>query len=203
MAIFNIAEYLEKWSEDDIFGYKKTDECLDKLFTKTYPLNKDINEILVKIFALNSAYYAQIPSPCFIKLANRIKGIKNFNERVESGDAKIISEIAKTIEYKNGLGKIKRHTPYSFATKYASFHNPEEYPIFDSNVEIALKYFKTHPAKNLTKNFIFKNADLRVYEKFKGIIEDFQMAFGLQKSSFRDIDKYLYLVGKDIKKKKS
>jgi len=195
-----IEKYLKKWSRNDIFGYKKTDECLDKLFTKIYPLNKDINEILAKIFALNSAYYTQIPSPCFIKLAQRIKNIADFENRLKVGDTELVSEISKIIEYKNGLGKIKRHTPYSFATKYMSFHEPKKYPIFDSNVEEALIYFRMR--SNVAEKLTFRNSDLRKYEKFKQIVTDFQRVFKLEGYCFRDIDKYLYLRGKEIKKEK-
>ena len=47
-------------------------------------------------------------------------------------------------------------------------------------------------------NFTFNNADLRVYEKFVGIIQKFQETFDLQDFPFRDIDKYLYLVGREL-----
>ena len=196
----DVEKKLKDWREDRIFEFAETDKCLDSLFTKTYPFNKNRQEVLVKIYALNSAYYVQIPSPCFPKLARQIIDIENIDEKLRWGAADVVSDMAKTIEYQNGRGAERRHTPYSFATKYCSFHDPDKYPIFDSNVERALLCYKReYPKFAESVDGIWNtNQDLRHYEAFKKVIDSFKECFSLDRT-YREIDKYLYQVGRELK----
>ena len=188
-----VERYFEQWEKDSAFGYKKTDESLNGLFTQAYSLNADVYGVLAKIFALNSAYGTQIPSPCFILLAERIVRIGGLDNGLKDGDLNVVNEISKVIEYKNGRGENRRHTPYSFTTKYASFHNPEKYPIYDSNVQRALIYFRDNCSLPT-----FTNAELRVYTSFVKVIESMRVSFKLGRISLRKLDKYLYRVGKEV-----
>ena len=196
----DVEKKLKDWRKDRIFEFEETDRCLDNLFTKTYPLNKNSQEVLVKIYALNSAYFTQIPSPCFPKLARQIIDIENIDEKLRWGAADVVSDMAKTIEYQNGRGAERRHTPYSFATKYCSFHNPDKYPIFDSNVERALLCYKReYPKFAESVDGIWNtNQDLRHYEAFKKVVDSFKECFSLDRT-YREIDKYLYQVGRELK----
>lgn len=81
---------------------------------------------------------------------------------------------------------------YSFATKYCSRHKPNEYPIFHSFVEKLLKYFR-----NVDKKLIFHNDDLKDYQKYKSILLDFQKNYGLEDFNLKQIDKYLWQLGKE------
>ena len=196
----DVEKKLKDWRKDRIFEFEETDRCLDNLFTRTYPLNKNHQEVLVKIYALNSAYFTQIPSPCFPKLARQIIDIENIDEKLRWGAADVVSDMAKTIEYQNGRGAERRHTPYSFATKYCSFHNPDKYPIFDSNVERALLCYKReYPKFAESVDGIWNtNQDLRHYEAFKKVVDSFKECFSLDRT-YREIDKYLYQVGRELK----
>lgn len=52
---------------------------------------------------------------------------------------------------------------------------------------------------------MFKTEDLRDYEKFKGIIISFREFYGLEKYDLKQIDQYLWQLGKEyfsINKKK-
>lgn len=86
---------------------------------------------------------------------------------------------------------------YSFATKYCSHHNPEDFPIYDSFVDKVLRYFR-----DMDGFSEFKNGDLKNYKRFKEILNDFRMFYGLQTYSFKDIDKFLWQFGKEYFPKK-
>ena len=69
---------------------------------------------------------------------------------------------------------------YSFASKYCSHHNQVEFPIYDSYVDIVLRYFR--------------KADK--FYKFKNILLKFKEYYGLQEFSLKELDKYLWQFGK-------
>ncbi|WP_082797348.1 hypothetical protein [Neobacillus drentensis] len=81
---------------------------------------------------------------------------------------------------------------YSFATKYCSHHNPTEFPIYDSYVDKALRYFR-----EMDNFFHFKNDELKRYIEFKNILLQFRTFYELEPCTLKDIDKYLWLLGKE------
>lgn len=81
---------------------------------------------------------------------------------------------------------------YSFATKYCSHHKPLDFPIYDSFVDTLLKYFRD--ADNF---YEFKNDDLKDYIIFKKILIEFQRYYRLEQFNLKEIDKYLWLLGKE------
>ena len=46
-----------------------------------------------------------------------------------------------------------------------------------------------------------KNDDLKDYVKFKNILEDFKIYYGLKQYSLKELDRYLWLLGKEYFKK--
>lgn len=87
--------------------------------------------------------------------------------------------------------KGKRKRFYSFATKYCSHHFPKDFPIYDSYVEKVLIYF------NKQDNFAnFKREDLKDYSKFKEILIQFSKFYNIQEYSLKDIDRYIWQLGK-------
>ena len=92
----------------------------------------------------------------------------------------------------NGVDK----TFYSFASKYCSHHN-DEFPIYDYFVDKMLVYFK-----NKDKFAKFKKDDLKDYVKFKNILIEFKKFYDIEEYSLRDIDKYLWIAGKEYFPKK-
>lgn len=188
-----VKKYLKIWDGDK--SYHKPAEALQKLFTECLATNKHIEDILIKTHALNDAYRAGIFWP--VDVAENILDM-NIDSGLCKGDKSVVEKIAKKngkekFKFKSKNGKIIKREFYSFATKYAGFHQPNKYPIFDSNVERALTYFKN----SCQAKFTFDNEDLTKYNKFVDIVENFKEVFGLN-SSFRDIDKYLYLVGREL-----
>ncbi|HQM85688.1 MAG TPA: hypothetical protein PLD55_13505 [bacterium] len=177
-----IDEYLKKW--DSLDSYVMQESSLKKLFTKTYPLNNDMDEILIKVCSLNDFYSTNIFSP--FKVAMHIRNIE-FDKRLKENDLGLVNELANV-----QVNEEKKINFYSFATKYCSHHKPETYPIFDSYVEKLLLYFKKE------YNFSnFRKTDLKQFIRYREILEDFRRYFGLDRYNLKEIDKYLWQAGKE------
>lgn len=177
-----VEKYLKLW--DSLENYTLQESSLKKLFTKTYPVNNNLDDVLIKVCALNDFYSTNIFSP--FTVAKHIINLK-IDEKLLKENLEIVNEIA--LVKVNG-GKIKNF--YSFATKYCSHHNPEAYPIYDSYVEKMLIYCKKKD------NFdIFNNEELRSYARFKEILFNFRKYYNLGSFNLKQIDKYLWQAGKE------
>jgi hypothetical protein len=81
---------------------------------------------------------------------------------------------------------------YSFASKYCSHHQPLKYAIYDSYVEKVLIYFRKRD------HFCdFKNSNLKTYREYMRIIQTFQSFYGLDKYNLKQIDQYLWQLGRE------
>ena len=172
--------YLQLWDKQE--NYKLQEKALDKLFFNTYPNNTDINDILIKASSLNDFYSTNIYS--IFSVAKHISEL-NIDSRLASEDLSLVDDIATVVI--NG----KQLRFYSFASKYCSHHMPNVFPIYDSYVEKILKYFKQKD-----KFCHFKNEDLKTYHKFIKILDAFQTFYGLEQYNRKDIDRYLWQLGK-------
>ena len=181
-----VEKYLNKW--DSLENYVLQESSLDKLFFKTYPKNDDINDILIKCSSLNDFYSTNIFS--IFSVAKHILKL-NIDKRLKEGDATLVNDIAKV----KINGKDKNF--YSFATKYCSHHFPTIYPIYAYYVEKVLLYFRDKD------HFLdFKKSDLKKYDLFKNILISFRNYYGLNEYNLKDVDRYLWQLGKDYFKKK-
>lgn len=82
---------------------------------------------------------------------------------------------------------------YSFASKYCSHHRPEDYPLYNSYVDAVLRYFRK------TDHFAqFSNHDLKHYPTFKSILLSFRTYYDLTQYGVKDLDRYLWLLGKEF-----
>lgn len=177
-----VIKYLGLW--DTLENYKFQEEALDKLFNVTYPSNTLMEDVLVKVSTLNDFYSTNIFAA--YKVAKHILSL-NIDERLNNGDINLVGDIAKT---PMDNGNIKNF--YSFATKYCSHHKPFDFPIYDSYVDTLLKYFRDED------NFYeFKNQDLKDYVIFKKVLIEFQRYYDLRQFNLKEIDKYLWLLGKE------
>ena len=177
-----IEKYLTLW--DSLENYRLQESSLKKLFTKTYPLNDDLDEVLIKVCALNDFYSTSIYYP--VQVAKHIVSLQ-LDKKLIIKDPKVVNEIA-SVQVK----KDKLINYYSFATKYCSHHHPTLYPIYDSYVDKLLMHFKKED-----NFFEFKKADLKIYENFKNILEKFRIFYDLEDYDLKQIDKYLWQAGKE------
>jgi hypothetical protein len=182
-----VNRYLGSWKDED----KKIDDALGRLFRNYLPYNSDIGEVMTKCAALNDIYGTNIRN--IRSIADHIVHL-NIDRRLEISDVQLVTDIATGhgVETKPKRGEGKEYCFFSFATKYCSFHRPDDYPIYDSYIAKLLEYFRD-------KNGFceFKKKDLRDYPRFKEIVLAFREKYSLSSFSVRDIDKYLWLLGKE------
>ena len=175
-----VEHYLHRWDELD--NYHLQEDALNKLFYDLCPENTEISDVLLKVATLNDFYSTNIFS--VYSVAKRILSL-NIDTRLKKGDVLLVSDIQKVTI--NGVEK----NFYSFATKYCSHHKPLDYPIYDSYVEKILCYFRD---RDLFTSF--KTPELRNYSDFKKILIDFRSFYGLEQYNLKEIDKYLWQLGK-------
>lgn len=181
-----VERYLKKW--DNLENYVLQESALDKLFFDIYPNNKDINDILIKASTLNDFYSTNIFS--IFPVAKHILNL-DIDNRLKNGDETLVDDISNiTIN-----GKTKKF--YSFATKYCSHHFPVIFPIYDSYVEKVLMYFQKKD--NFSK---FKKEDLKNYKIFKDTLINFKKFYNIEEYNLKDIDRYIWQLGKDYFPKK-
>ncbi len=165
--------------------YQDEDRALKILFSGDFRGNKKFEHVLLKVAALNTFYSTNIKG--VYRVAEHIYQL-DIDERLEAGDPTLVKDIAK-VTFRD-----KTYHFYSFATKYCADHYPDYYPIYDSFVDDMLRSFRTRDG--LLK---FKNDELKDYVRFKAIIDDFIRVYKLpETTSYRDLDHYLWLLGKDI-----
>jgi hypothetical protein len=176
-----VNEYIQKW--DLLDDYVSQERALDKLFLELCKYNTCIEDILIKCSALNDFYSTNI-----FKVHNVAQHFlhKDIDKRLNEGDLTLVEDLSHiTI---NG----KLFNFYSFASKYCSHHRPDIYPIYDSYVHRLLNYFR-----DSDKFYNFKGADLKNYKSYVAIIQEFKKFYSLDHFTIKEIDKYLWQLGKE------
>ncbi len=172
--------FIDYWNE--LPSYSNQEKALDKLFMDICKRNDNIEDILIKCSSLNDFYSTNIFD--IHTVAQHILSL-HIDERLEKGDRSLVNDIAH-VEV-NG----KDHFFYSFATKYCSHHQPKQYAIYDSYVEKVLL------SMNSRKHFAnFTREDLKDYETYISVIRAFQQNFGLMQYNIKQLDQYLWQLGK-------
>ena len=177
-----VERYLRKWYE--LENYRLQEDALDKLFFELCPGNADIEDVLVKASALNDFYSTNIFS--IFPVAKHIREL-GIDDRLDAGDLSLVDDIATVTM---GDGSTRRF--YSFATKYCSHHKPLVYPIYDSYVDALLRHFRKRGSFAS-----FKNADLFEYGEYARVLVEFRAFYGLDGFTIKELDKYLWQLGKE------
>ena len=180
-SIEQVEFYLVKW--DGLENYHMQEDALNKLFFELCPRNTDISDVLLKASTLNNFYSTNIFS--IYPVAKHICA-QDIDARLKSGDVMLVGDIQYVT-----IGDTEKNF-YSFASKYCSHHNPLNYPIYDSYVDEVLRYFRNRDSFS-----DFRDGDLKDYVKFKGILNDFRTLYGLDKYNLKQIDQYVWQLGKD------
>ena len=175
-----VEHYLDTWN--GLEDYSLQEEALDKLFFQLCPENTCIEDILLKVSTLNDLYSTHIYST--FPVAKHILTL-NIDERLKAGDLSLVKAIQKVAV------KDTERNFYSFDTKYCSHNNPAAFPIYDSYVDEVLYRFmrQDHFAS-------FKRGDLKDYQRFYDVLLAFRSFYGLSKYGLKEIDKFLWQLGK-------
>jgi hypothetical protein len=176
-----VRKYLDKFQRDK--RYAPADEGLTELLRK-FPRNVELGEVAVKAASINALYTAGILG--IFQVAKRVHRL-NIDPELARHSTAIVDKIA-AVRFKN-----KRRNVFSFATKYCSWHDRKNYPIYDRFVDRLLRAYRGKD------NFMkFRNDELRRYAYFKRIVSTFRDHYGLQRFSFTELDKFLWLYGRHL-----
>lgn len=179
-TINEVEYWLKQWNEtEDIVVPEMT---MNHLFNGENKKNDSLESILIKCTVLNYFYSTNIFK--IYPVAKHILSLK-IDDRLAKGDPSLVEEIAKV----KIAGREKNF--YSFASKYCSRHNPNDYPIYDSYVVKVLKYYR-----NIDKFSKFKEEDLKTYKRFKEVLIEFKTFYKLEKYNLKELDMYLWQFGK-------
>lgn len=177
-----IEKYLLAWEQ--LENYSVQEKILNRMFFETYPTNKEMEGVLLKVVTLNAFYSTNIFNT--YEMAKHILKL-DIDERLKRGDVTLVNDISTR---KLTDGKVKNF--YSFASKYCSHHRPLDYAIYDSYVDRILRYFR-----NADGFFEFEDSDLKNYEKFSEILYQFREFYGLERYNLKQLDRYLWQLGKE------
>ncbi len=181
-SIAQVKKYISKWEK--LENYVAQENALNKLFHEKIPQNKKIDEVLIKVATLNDFYSTNIFS--IYSVAKHIHSL-NIDKNLKNGDESIVSKIQK-VHVKRKLKNF-----YSFASKYCSHHNSKDFSIYDSYVDRILRYFRKEH-----RFYQFENDDLKEYKSFKKVMFEFRKFYGLESFNLKEIDRYLWLLGKEM-----
>lgn len=183
-SVEELKRYHQKW--DTLNLYVAHEDALRMLFQELpdFRLNVDLRHIIVKCSVLNDFYSTKIYR--IEPLAEHILSIPDIDNRLAAGDEALVKEIA---EGEN----LNRN--YSFATKYCAHHQPDAFPIYDRYVDDVLWFL--HSEYPGLMPFRHRKELQEDYLTFKRSVAAVRDEFGLDGYSFKDIDRYLWQLGKD------
>ncbi len=179
-----VIEYVNKF-DDGVEGINKN--IIDG-FVSHYGTSCD--GIAAVSALINTLYSTHIDASDFAALTYGIFKIRELKNRLNAGDITLVSEIAGLLKTDDE----KKKGYISFASKFCAFHNEAKFPIYDRiSREMLAKINKT---QSFTERF---NKDKIPYEKYVKIYNSFIKKFGLEELTYREVDKYLWSVGKELK----
>jgi hypothetical protein len=173
---------------------KIIEDALTELFAK-YPRNTIEAQVLLKIVMLNDLYSTQIPTrapdrPNVFDIAECIPNLK-LDQAFKEGSLDIVNVISTT--QFPGKRKINR---FSFATKYASWHRQDAYPMWDRNVQKYLSCLRSLHRTDWNRfSGGFRLSANWGYPEFHAMMVRFRAHYDLNAVSFKDLDKFLWLHG--------
>ena len=181
-----INKYIQEFENDE--RYYKADKAIIRLF-ESFPENKNIEDILLKISVINDLYSTKIYGTW--RMAKHIQNL-NIDDSLNAGDPDLVNKIAI------GHGIISKRFNkeinfYSFATKYCNWHNQNDYCIYDTFVDRLLVAYNRQD-----KFSDFNRVHLKTFSRFKSILSDFINFYNLKEHNYKEIDKFLWIYGKKL-----
>lgn len=172
---------LTKWAEeyDRNPEWVLADAAVGWLF-RMRPANDDAPTVLAKVVTLDALYATNLGvrrgvrrGGLWHEVTHRIVGLKPaFDEALRAEDPAAVDQIGET--------------SYVFATKYAHWHNPTAFPIYDSRVAGILPELARQIGVTVTSH------DLLDYRRFKAGVDAIRSAW-VPEWSYKQIDKALWI----------
>jgi hypothetical protein len=177
--VFPTPELLRMVCEE--FKTDMADEALLELFSQ-YPQNDNRAHVLLKVVALNRLYSTGIYA--VYDVANHIhRYAQEIDAGLKNGDTEIVDKIHKVTIQSTG----KERKFWSFATKYCSWHNQAEYPMWDTRV---CKYLCSLGVEEFAHPDVWTR-----YADFKKMISALRTRYHLESFTFKQIDMFMWKYG--------
>ncbi len=175
----------------DMLRFRNADETI-RLAFKLFPHNADIRHVTLKAVLINTLYGTAIFDVA--KMAQHIVGCK-IDTKIERTDLSVVDDLR--LGHGIGKGSIERNL-YSFATKYAHFHKPQAYPMFDNLVKQLL------PELNQVLHFgpHFTQEQLLNYSSYRNTIDSL-ISFLHCRWGYKSFDEGLWVLARYKKEKDS
>ena len=169
--------------------YSREDQVLQSVF-KAYKGNDSLEAVIAKVCVLNTLYSTRVVKNQIIGLAEHIYSIPELDKKIKAGRIEAFYDISNTT---NGINKVP-----VFASKYCHFHNPIQYPIFDSYSRLALVSI------NQEYRFaeVFSENSITDYKVYKERLDQFLGSLN-KKYDYKKIDEFLWIYGKSLKEEHS
>jgi hypothetical protein len=197
----SVRDACERFDKENAVG----ERALAELF-RHYPTNDDEAHVLLKVVALNRLYFTNILA--VERVARLIYEHRQEVDGALKADPPSPEAVDKIVELAFlGMGM---HF-WCFATKYCSWHRPESYPIWDSRVARYLRSLKgsdfTRPDKWTDyPQFVdhgWRPDNWTHYREFAVLMSRFRDYYSLGSFTFKEIDKFLYSSGEELKESRS
>lgn len=174
--------YLRLWNYME--NYVNQEHALNKLFFRLCKRKDNLEDVLIKCSTLNDFYSTNIFN--IHAVAKHILELIIDNQ-LDEGDPTVVEDIAHV-----RVGEIKEERFfYSFATRYCSHHQSMKFAIYDNYVDKVLRHL------NKRDKFISLAAnDLKCYPLYLQAIKAFQKKYGLEQYNLKQMDQYLWQLGK-------
>lgn len=175
--------YFNRWKLMN--DYESQERALNSIFLDKGALGFSEPALMVKCATLNDFYSTYIFKVYYV--VQHYLSVDKLENRLKKGDVTLVDDLRKV---QTPRGPIDF---YSFATKFCSHHNPTAFPICDKLAINALYAFKKRD------NFCnFTKCCLTKYQEYIRVIDEFRIYYGLTNYSYKDIDKYLWQIGKEL-----
>lgn len=195
-----VLEYIKEFNKLNK-KQSESEKALEIVFEQ-YRKAANSSEVLIKVILLNHIYSAGLNDNLPLEenpkkkrivdvytMSNQLASVSNELDRLFYNDSMPSEAIEKILAM---FDTKKYNRPFSFATKYCHWHNPEKYPISDSFSRGVLYHFNKLKYKDK-----YKQNDYLDYSIFCKIYSDFSQEECIKGLSIKEIDKFLWKFGKD------
>lgn len=224
----NLELYKKGDERGDIYeSYREQEKVVENIFSKSGVFAKLEQEnlqqvVLLKVSVLDSFYSTNLAKFGIYEVAKHIAELesqKQIHQKIHNATPHNYDELKDIIEQiAKCKGKDnKEKIFYSFATKYCFHHNQNAFRIYDSFVREVLVLFNNGkknntnfaniPSELVGTNFFGAKLtnkelkDYKNYDTFLQVIDRFAEFYGLKNENTRDLDHFLWILGKENSKK--
>jgi hypothetical protein len=154
-----------------------------------FPTNDDPVGVCIKAILVNTLYQTAIIN--ISRMASYIVE-KNIDPKLQASDVSVIDDIRSGHKIRTTKGNRKEIDFYSFATKYAHFHMPSSYPIYDNLVMRLV----TEANRKMKFHERFTQSQLLDYSIYKSVIDSLARHLGIANWGYKKIDQGLWVCAK-------